>query len=221
MWKERCTTMCPCGDDIVQIYCSDLQCPNNKSYPLYCIACQLAFDKHQHKGELIFDKIAELDEAWTSQKEAFHRITTGSTQRYEDLGQLINYFEHEMLIVSFSALAGIAVNNSRTISQDVQTLDILHTDFRQVSAVAESLVVQRDLIKLIAMVENLSYFTAQLKSLEYLGTLTEADIFEKYYPAIISDNSSPFSNFTQNDRDTYIRLKFKAINKRNSTQHNA
>ena len=45
-------------------------------------------------------------------------------------------------------------------------------------------------------------------------------MLEKYYPAILGDNSSPFSNFTQDDRDTYTRLKFRAINKRNTSQHN-
>ena len=58
MWKERCTTMCSCGEDIVLYYCNDLQCPNNKKDPLYCTNCLAAFENHQHnKPPLIFDKI--------------------------------------------------------------------------------------------------------------------------------------------------------------------
>ena len=65
------------------------------------------------------------------------------------------------------------------------------------------------------MITSLGKFEQQLKTLEYLANLSEADILEKYYPAIVSDNTCPFSNFTQDDRDTYIRLKFRAITKTN------
>ena len=94
-------------------------------------------------------------------------------------------------------------------------LDQIHAAFGQVLAEAESLVASGELIKLFALSDNLDKIEKELNSLEYLAALSETDLIEKYYPAILSDNASPFSNFTSDDRDTYIRLKFKAINKRN------
>ena len=65
------------------------------------------------------EKITELDAAWNTQKEAFNRITTRATERYQELDTLINYFEHEMLIVSFASLSGIVANQPKWISDDV------------------------------------------------------------------------------------------------------
>ena len=56
---------------------------------------------------MIIDKVLELDKACNNQKEAFERVTQGATLRYQELETIINYFEHEMLIVSFSALPGL------------------------------------------------------------------------------------------------------------------
>ena len=125
---------------------------------------------------MIFDKVAELDLAWNTQKEAFNRITTGATQRYQGLERLINYFEYEILIVSFAALSELAPNQARSISEDVQSLHQIHEEFRQVSAVAESHIVSGDLAKLFTLISSLDKFTQQLKTLEYLAMLSEADI---------------------------------------------
>ena len=61
-------------------------------------------------------------------------------------------------------------------------------------------------------------FTTSVMSMFELAALSEADNLEKYYSANVSDNSSPFSNFTQDHRDAYIRLKFRAINESKKSQ---
>ena len=75
-------------------------------------------------------------------------------------------------------------------------LDQIHTDFGQVLAEAESLIISGELIKLFALSDNLAKFEKEINSLEYLASLSEADLLEMYYPAILSDNSSSFSDFT-------------------------
>ena len=59
---------------------------------------------------MIYDKIMEMDKAWNIQKEAYYKVNTGAIERYKELEPLIRYFEHEMLIVSFSALPGLVLN---------------------------------------------------------------------------------------------------------------
>ena len=61
-WKERCSTICSCGEDIVVYYCNDSQCPYNKTDPLYCVPCLANCAKHEHlRPPMIYDKIMELD----------------------------------------------------------------------------------------------------------------------------------------------------------------
>ena len=57
---------------------------------------------------------------------------------------------------------------------------------------------------------KLEEFTREAKRLEYLATINDADLLETYYPAIIRENCTPISNFTNDELDIYIRLKFRA-----------
>ena len=82
------------------------------------------------------------------------------------------------------------------ISEDMSLLDQIHTDFGQVLAEAEALIISGELIKLLALSDNLAKFEKDINSQEYLASLSEADLLEMYYPAILSNNSSSFSDFT-------------------------
>ena len=158
-WKERCTIMCSCGDDIVNFYCNVKECPYNKSDPLFCISCISTCVKHDHtKPPMIYDKIMELDKAWNSQKEAFRKVNESAIQSYKELEPLIHYFEHEMLIISFSDMQGIQIDKVRHISDDLHTLNESQEEFRQFSAVAESLIMSGDVIKLLELEDHLVKF---------------------------------------------------------------
>ena len=158
-WKERCSIMCSCGEDIVAYYCNDSQCPHNQSDPLYCNQCAIGCEKHEHiRPPMIFDKMRELDSTWTTLKEDYFQITSKSSDRYHELEPLINYFEHEMLIVSFSAMPNLAGGGTRQISDDIQKLNIAHTEFGHILAAVEAMVQSGDLIQLLSMGEHSTKF---------------------------------------------------------------
>ena len=74
MWKDRCSIMCSCGEDIVAFFCNDLECPNNKTDPLFCTSCGMSGDKHFHrKPPMIIDRINVLDGAWNKFKETINK----------------------------------------------------------------------------------------------------------------------------------------------------
>ena len=126
-WKERCLTMCSCGEDIVVYQCIDSQCPYNMTDPLFCVPCLANFDKHQHnRPPMIYDKIMELDKEQNNQKEAFKGITERATERYKEFEPLIRYFEHEMLIASFSSIPDMIPKQVRQISEDYKKLHRSH-----------------------------------------------------------------------------------------------
>ena len=54
-------------------------------------------------------------------------------------------------------------------------------------------------------------FEKLLLSCDYLENITEDVIYTALSGAIRSDNSSAFDNFTQLDRDSYLRLKLRDI----------
>ena len=139
--------------------------------------------------------------------------------RFGELETLILYFEHEMLIVSFAAQPHL-IGQVRHITDDVKRLDEVHTKFRNILAEAENIVRAGDLFKLFSKKDELDNFKGILSDLQYLSQLSTDDLLDNYYPAILNDNVSPFTNFTQDHRDTYMRLKFRAINKRNGHQYN-
>ena len=54
-----------------------------------------------------------------------------------------------------------------------------------------------------------------LERLQYLSQLTDDDLLENFYPAILhNNNSSPLTNFTKDQRDTYFNLKSIAFKER-------
>ena len=67
--------------------------------------------------------------------------------------------------------------------------------------------------------DDLKKITEVLSSYEYLMRLSEDTILDTCYPAVLSDNTITFTDFTQDHRDAYTRLKFRALNKRNAQQH--
>ena len=145
--------------------------------------------------------------------------TNEATQRYGELETLILYFEHEMLIVSFAAQPHL-IGQVRHITDDIKRLDEVNTKFRKILAEAENMVRAGDLFKLFSKKNDLDNFKGMLSDLQYLAQLSTDDLLDNYCPAILNDNISPFTNFTQDQRDTYMKLKFRAINKRNAQQNN-
>ena len=56
------------------------------------------------------------------------------------------------------------------------------------------------------------YFGA-LPKFGYLESLTESSLFEAYRAALLYDTERSFpANFTQENRERYYRLKFRALN---------
>jgi hypothetical protein len=51
-----------------------------------------------------------------------------------------------------------------------------------------------------------------LDTLSYLAELSDEDLYQNFADCIRHDHSRPFVNFSQENRDTYHRLKYRAIN---------
>ncbi len=63
-------------------------------------------------------------------------------------------------------------------------------------------------------------YQATLSKTEYLVEITEDIINDAYRQAIKRDHTQPFTNFNQDDRDAYLRLKLRNISSQTPLHEN-
>ena len=78
----------------------------------------------------------------------------------------------------------------------------------------EKLLTQTDLAKILEKLPLLTQLTGLIQEYAHLSDINETMLLEHYLPAISNDNTTPFTDFTQFHRDAYIRLRFRADNRR-------
>ena len=69
----------------------------------------------------------------------------------------------------------------------------------------------KDIKNLLKMVSLIKEINAAVKDAETIEDITEDHLYEVYSEAIKQSHSAPFDNFTQHNRDAYLRLKFRVI----------
>lgn len=159
---------------------------------------------------MILTEIFKLGITWSSLMKEFHKVTKLANQRYAELKTIIVYFEHEMLKVP-----DLIFGSEREFTKDHKKLNKVYYDFCNILAVSDSFTKRVDPLKSPIIQEQLKYFKRMLERLQYLSQLTDDDLLENFYPAILhNNNSSPLTNFTKDQRDTYFNLKSIAFKER-------
>ena len=90
--------MCSCKQDIVTFICKDANCANREKQKLYCMNC-IVNAVHLHQSVFISDEIQEHAKKWALAKKNFEELHTAANQQYTPLKALIQYYEHESLLV--------------------------------------------------------------------------------------------------------------------------
>ena len=78
-------------------------------------------------------------------------------------------------------------------------------------AILENEEVKSDLKSRLERVIQIELIKKDLEGLSNIDEITEDTIFELYSEIIKEEHKGSFKDFTQDNRDAYIRLKFKAI----------
>ena len=68
-----------------------------------------------------------------------------------------------------------------------------------------------DLLAAMAVDKHFKRCQETFERLDYLRNLSERDILAQYLPVISLESFCPFNGFTQEHRDTYMRLKLNAF----------
>jgi diketogulonate reductase-like aldo/keto reductase len=155
--------------------------------------------------------IQDSDHRWSQLKERYETLKKDAKASYESVETLVHYFEAE----------AIRIPAAQAIAQNPNSQHSITADYVKLLATFEELVehVQNvEKIKENGLIDDLAIANSQydhyeqlLLSCEYLGNITEDVIYAALSGAIRSDNSSAFENFTQLDRDSYLRLKLRGI----------
>ena len=212
-WKERCKIECSCGNDIIAFICKETTCSNHNKQPLYCMQC-MTNAAHWHQP-LVFirDEIEVYIQKWTSARQSLSTLLGEASKRYDELKPLIKYYEHEMLLVPVNGQpqSGRAIGQ---LSEKIAVLKNAGEEFKPIFADMEKLLAQTDLNQIKSNDSKLARILATIEQSSFMAELCETTLLDHYYPAIINDNVTPFTDFTTPHRDAYLRLRFRAENRR-------
>jgi len=78
----------------------------------------------------------------------------------------------------------------------------------------EKILRSTDLKQILERAPLLSQLANILQDYAQLASVDEGMLLEHYFPAIINDNVTPFLDFNQAHRDAYLRIRFRAENRR-------
>lgn len=106
------------------------------------------------------------------------------------------------------------LNLADNLTAKFTALNLAAAEFEPIFKNMEALFnAQSDIIKIM---ENDQVYHRVVKATDdysMLKTINENVLLDAYFPAIINDNVSPFTNFTTEHRDAYVRLRFRAENR--------
>jgi len=100
---------------------------------------------------------------------------------------------------------------ARQVTENFQVLTSLAASFKDLFSEVELLLKSEDLLGIIAKDSNFAYYSEEIERLEYLSTLTAEELYSRYYQAFLGDCSNPLVNFTQELRDQFNSLRFRAM----------
>ena len=78
----------------------------------------------------------------------------------------------------------------------------------------EKMANERDIKSILKKDGTFHEFSNRLQGFNYLEHLSEDFIFEEFNDALYLDSTNPFTDFTQPQRDMYVRLRLRALNQK-------
>jgi hypothetical protein len=207
---------CSCNREAVKFQCNFKECPNHDSQNLYCQECLIDYKKHLHKPEKITDVkiMIEVEERWNSLNDSYAATFSKAKEKCKPFKQLIAFLGE---ISSESE----TIKPTKAIHEDYATLAQYASEFPKHMASLSELLIEKDVEGLKNFDAAAPAYTEALPRFGYLESLTESGLFEAYRAALLHDTEKCFpADFTQENRERYYRLKFRALNAARSQDKN-
>jgi hypothetical protein len=205
--------------DQVFFVCQHEECTGEAKGELYCRTCVEQLETHPYPHRRIYKIINEYNwDRWGNQTAKLTELAKKAKIEYQKFKPLIIYYEQEMIRASL-AVHG-AVKCKRLIQKDVQ--DVIQASEEVIAFLAKKEdIIENGLIKEMLKADSFyDHHTTLLSDCQYLSALTDDSLFNIYQEAINLPHTSPFTDFTQEHRDIYLRLKFRSLHSTSAENSN-
>ena len=166
------------------------------------------FKNHQHRPELISDVkyIIEVEQRWKYLNDIYASALSKAKEKCKPHKHLIAFLGN---ISSESE----SIKPTKAVHEDYATLAKYASEFPKHMATLSELLKEKDVEGLKKFDAAAPTYLEALPRFGYLESLTESGLFEAYIAALQHDTEISFpADFTQENRERYYRLKFRAFN---------
>ena len=204
--------MCSCQRERVIYFCDDSQCESRQAQPYYCDECAESSEmKHLHAPKKIVRETQMYNMEWSKLRDAIRNIVTSASTKFNELGPLIRYLEKALVKMP-------------RIKEDVE-IKALWEDYTKLRTLQEKVeVFYRDDVEpffinfkveeLIQVKPQCIKYMDTLKNYLHLENITENTLWQFYSIALDTAGDEPFIDFSQDNKDTFQRLKFRSLEER-------
>ena len=200
---------CPKGHESIFV-CKNSSCPDHKNQKYYCLDCSQDEKKHDHRSFAIIKEMEILNKKWQYLKLQLRTVFNNATTKYEKLAPLIKYLEHIMMNSKVQITQPV-----KWITKDFARLGVLHKDgMKLIQEEVQIMISNMQLLELIDFDAEFNSCTSSLDEVKHLGDLSEETLWQNYQACFHVSSSDNFTGLSQENIDTYYRLKFRSIDER-------
>lgn len=170
------------------------------------------FKNHQHRPEKICDVnyIIDVEQRWKKLNDIYAVTFNKAKEKYKP---------HKHLIAFLGDISSESesIKPTKAVQEDYATLAKYASEFPKLIATLSKLLKEKDVEGLKKFDVAVPTYLEALPTFGYLESLTESGIFKAYRAALLHDTEKSFpADFTQENRERYYRLKFRALNEARS-----
>jgi hypothetical protein len=155
----------------------------------------------------MYKVMQDCDAKWAKLIENTTKIEGAAKKKYNELKFLILYLDQEMVEVPVAQMA----QQQQSISADIQKLVEIAAKIKDALKIIEQMVSRGSVEEILGMDDTFKEFERTVQELSYLETLSFDILYKVYQQALLRDNERPLTNFDDDQRDVYMKLKFKAL----------
>jgi hypothetical protein len=166
------------------------------------------FKNHQHRPEQIGDVkyIIDVEERWKYLNDIYEGTFNKAKEKCKP-------HKHLIAFLGDISTESDSIKPTKAVHEDYATLAKYASEFPKHMATLSELLKEKDVEVLKKFDAGAPTYLEALPRLGYLESLTESGLFEAYREALLHDTEISFpADFTQENRERYYRLKFRALN---------
>jgi hypothetical protein len=144
---------------------------------------------------------------WNGLKEKTTNLEATAKKRFNELRPLLAYLDKEIMEVPVAQMKQV----KRSISLDIERLETLVLKIMETIKLIEGMVIKGQVAEILQIETLYNEFKHTFDEVKYLESISLEVLAKLYHEALLRDNERALDGFTQEHRDLYMKLKFKAF----------